>query len=57
MLPPDEARKVLVWAQQLADLRLFPVTLVQRDLRLIGRLPESDWTSVRACFKAGFGID
>ena len=37
--------------------RLFPVTLSQREVRLIGRLSESDWSSVRACFKAGFGID
>lgn len=37
--------------------RLFPVTLLQREVRLIGRLSESDWTSVRACFKAGFGAD
>ncbi|MGH9665384.1 MAG: type II toxin-antitoxin system PemK/MazF family toxin [Bryobacteraceae bacterium] len=37
--------------------RLFPVTLMQRDVRLIGRLSESDWASVRACFKAGFGIE
>jgi len=37
--------------------RLFPVTLLQREVRLIGRLSESDWTSVRTCFKAGFGSD
>ncbi|MDX2151009.1 MAG: type II toxin-antitoxin system PemK/MazF family toxin [Bryobacteraceae bacterium] len=37
--------------------RLFPVTLLQREVRLIGRLSESDWRSVRACFNAGFGID
>ena len=35
--------------------RLFPVTLPQRAVRLIGRLSDSDWTSVRVCFKAGFG--
>ena len=35
--------------------RLFPVTLPQREVRLIGRLSESDWASVRVCFKAGFG--
>ena len=89
MLPPDEARKVLGWAQHLADLggdrrvewsdsaptdcelrdwrqaglhqpsffRLFPVTLLQREVRLIGRPSESDWSSVRECFKAGFGSD
>jgi mRNA interferase MazF len=35
--------------------RLFPVTLPQREVRLIGRLSDSDWASVRVCFKAGFG--
>lgn len=35
--------------------RLFPVTLLQRNVRVIGRLSELDWASVRACFKAGFG--
>ena len=34
--------------------RLFPVTLSQREVRLIGRLSDSDWESVRVCFKAGF---
>ena len=37
--------------------RLFAVTLLQRDVRVIGRLSDSDWTSVRACFTAGFGGD
>ena len=37
--------------------RLFPVTLPQREVRLIGRLSDSDWTSVRACFKAGFSLE
>ena len=37
--------------------RLFPVTLLQREVRLIGRLSESDWASVRACFRAGFGSE
>jgi len=37
--------------------RLFPVTLPQREVRPIGRLSDSDWDSVRACFKAGFGGD
>jgi mRNA-degrading endonuclease toxin of MazEF toxin-antitoxin module len=37
--------------------RLFTVTLLQRDVRLIGTLSEYDWASVRACFKAGFGIE
>jgi mRNA interferase MazF len=36
--------------------RLFPVTLLQREVRWIGRLSESDWASVRSCFKAGFDI-
>jgi mRNA interferase MazF len=35
--------------------RLFPVTLPQREVRLIGRLSDADWDSVRVCFKAGFG--
>ena len=35
--------------------RLFPVTLPQREVRLIGRLSETDWASVRMCLKAGFG--
>jgi mRNA interferase MazF len=37
--------------------RLFPVTLPQREARRIGRLSDSDWHSVRACFKAGFDGD
>ena len=37
--------------------RLFPVTLLQREVRLVGRLSESDWASVRACFRTGFGDD
>ena len=43
--------------RQPSFFRLFPVTLMQREVRLIGRLSESDWTSVRKCFKAGFGSD
>jgi mRNA interferase MazF len=35
--------------------RLFPVTLPQREVRLIGRLCDSDWESVRVCFRTGFG--
>lgn len=35
--------------------RLFPVTLPQREVRVVGRLSDADWKSVRACFKAGFG--
>ena len=37
--------------------RLFPVTLPQREVRLIGRLSDSDWASVRECFKAGFSAE
>jgi mRNA interferase MazF len=33
--------------------RLFPITFPQREVRLIGKLSESDWASVRACLKAG----
>lgn len=40
--------------RQPSFFRLFPVTLLQREVRLIGRLSEPDWFSVRACFKAGF---
>jgi hypothetical protein len=35
--------------------RLFPVTLSQCEVRLIGRLSDSDWERVQACFKSGFG--
>jgi mRNA interferase MazF len=35
--------------------RLFLVTLPQREVRLIGRLSDTDWKSVRACRKAGLG--
>jgi mRNA interferase MazF len=37
--------------------RLFPVTLLQRDVRSIGRLSEADWLSVRVCLQAGLGGD
>ncbi len=37
--------------------RLFTVTLLQHEVRLIGQLSEADWTSVRACFNAGFGSE
>jgi mRNA interferase MazF len=37
--------------------RLFPVTLPQREVRVVGRLSDADWNSVRACFKAGFGAE
>ena len=36
-------------------LQAVPVTLSQREVRLIGRLSDSDWASVRECFRAGFG--
>ena len=29
--------------------------LPRREVRLIGRLSDADWASVRVCFKAGFG--
>jgi len=35
--------------------RLFPVTLPQREVRLIGRLSDADWESVLACFRVGLG--
>ncbi len=35
--------------------RLYPVTLPQREVRVIGRLSDTDWAAVRACLKAGFG--
>jgi mRNA interferase MazF len=37
--------------------RLFPVTIPQREVRLIGRLSDPDWQSARACFKVGLGGD
>jgi hypothetical protein len=37
--------------------RLFPVTLLQREVCLSGQLSGSNCTSVRACLKAGFGSD
>ena len=55
LAPTDCA--VLDWKQAglrtASYFRLFPVTLLQRNVRPIGRLPESDWASVRLCFKAG----
>ena len=49
------------WTQAGLDLpsffRLFPMTLPQREVRLIGRLSDSDWNSVRACFEFGLGCD
>jgi len=37
--------------------RLFPVTFPEREVRLIGRLSDSDWDSVRACLKVGLGCE
>jgi mRNA interferase MazF len=37
--------------------RLFPVTLLQREVRVVGRLSDADWKSVRTCFKAGFDAE
>lgn len=36
--------------------RLFLVTIPQRDARMVGRLSEADWASVRQCFAAGLAI-
>lgn len=36
--------------------RLFLVTLPHREVRLVGRLSDSDWQSVQACFQRGFGL-
>ena len=36
-------------------LRLFLVTLSQRNVRPIGRLSDADWNSVQVCFHCGFG--
>jgi mRNA interferase MazF len=36
-----------------SHFRLFLVTLPQREVRLIGRLSDSDWESVRRCFATG----
>jgi hypothetical protein len=35
--------------------RLFPITFPQREVRLIGRLSEADWKSVRTCLRVGLG--
>jgi mRNA interferase MazF len=35
--------------------RLFPVTLSQREVRLIGRLSDADWEAVRVCLRVGLG--
>jgi mRNA interferase MazF len=37
--------------------RLFPITFPQREVRLIGRLADSDWRSVQACLRIGLGGD
>lgn len=33
--------------------RLFPVTFPQQEVRIIGRLSDSDRSSVRTCFRVG----
>ena len=45
----------LITTQALRHFRLFPVTLRQREVRLIERLSDSDWGAVRVCFETGFG--
>jgi mRNA-degrading endonuclease toxin of MazEF toxin-antitoxin module len=35
--------------------RLYLVTLLQRDVRVIGRLTDSDWAAVRECVRIGLG--
>ena len=39
-----------------SHFRLFLVTLPQREVRLVGRLSDLDWQSVKACFQVGFGL-
>lgn len=45
------------WKQEglhaISYFRLFPVTFPQREVRIIGRLSDSDWAAVRTCFKVG----
>jgi hypothetical protein len=60
MLPPEEAGKVLIWAQQLADLGggrpvEWSDSCSEEDIRdaTIASLERFD----RACFKAAFGGD
>ena len=35
--------------------RLYLVTLLQRDVRVIGRLSESDWRAALGCMRIGLG--
>jgi DNA invertase Pin-like site-specific DNA recombinase len=42
------------WLHSMSYFRLFLVTLPQREVRLIGRLSDSDWESLRKCFESGF---
>jgi len=59
--PPEELTprdcELRDWRQaglhQPSFFRLFAVMFQQRDVRLIGRLTEFDWASVRECFRAG----
>jgi mRNA interferase MazF len=56
LAPTDCA--LLDWRQAglhiVSYFRLFLVTLPQHEVRLIGRLSDSDWESVRKCFESGF---
>jgi len=49
--------ELLDWKREelraISYFRLFPVTLPQREVRVIGRLSDNDWASVRTCFKVG----
>jgi mRNA interferase MazF len=56
LVPTDCA--LLDWRQaglhSVSYFRLFLVTLPQREVRLVGRLSDSDWESVQKCFESGF---
>jgi mRNA interferase MazF len=49
--------ELIDWKQEglhaVSYFRLFPVTFPQREVRVTGRLSDTDWASVRACFKIG----
>ena len=38
------------------NFRLFLVTIPHREVRLVGRLSDTDWRSVQTCFQLGFGL-
>ena len=40
-----------------SSFRLFLVTLLQRNVRPVGRLSAADWESVQICFRNGFGSE